>query len=161
MSIPLVVSAQSRALSPLHILLYGGACCKDPGLTGRSGNLKGKRKNVRGQELCVNWRCATELRRNISMVLGVDIYFQWDTTWSLMGVMGYGWVLIVREVVTQNISKIRQCYRERRQTSCSSRQTNTRKTGAAHQPCPRATSMCFACWGLWFAQSFQVPGSRH
>lgn len=48
------------------------------------------------QGLCMSWRCAMGLRRNIFMALGVNIYFQWDTTWSLAGVMGYGWVLIVR-----------------------------------------------------------------
>ena len=48
------------------------------------------------QELCMRSRCAMGLRRDISMALGVDIYFQWDTTWSLAGVMAYGWVLIVR-----------------------------------------------------------------
>lgn len=72
----MVVSAQRRALSPLYILLYGGACYKDSRFAGRSGNLKGKRKNVSGQEMCVKWRYATGLRRNISMALGVDIYFQ-------------------------------------------------------------------------------------
>lgn len=139
--------------SPLYILLYAG---RTLGSQERVGIWKVKGKNMGRQELCMRWLMKKrfygigsgyllsvghnlEPRGGDGLWLGVNSKRWWQKILARYG------GATVRDV---------------RPPAALARQTHARQV-LPSQPCPRETSMWFACWGPWFAQSFQVSVSRH